>query len=385
MKVLHIASWYPHSQDHFDGDFVERHLKALSGLLQVDVIHVVQNYHFLQKEKGYAEKRQEGQFSANIYFPAFPKVKSLVLQKILFARRYNKTIRLALQEYMQLHGTPDLIHIHVPVKAGYAALLMKRKWGIPFVVTEHSSAYYEHMNDNYFSRSHYFKFITKQSFEQAAAVSSVSDWLLNRLQHLFTISSIFTIRNVVDTKLFYPVTKQAAVKRFIHVSMMVPLKNVEGIIDALYLLQQKTKDWEMIFVGNASDELKKRAEALGSKVRFTGNIPYSQVATEMQQADALVHFSNQENLPCVINEALCCGLPVITSDVGGIAEIINDSNGILVEIKNTKQLADAMYRFLQHPQQFNSNIISNHASANFSYEKIAGELMNMYRAILKKD
>jgi glycosyltransferase involved in cell wall biosynthesis len=385
MKVLHVASWYPNSKDPFDGDFVERQLKALSGLMHTDVIHVVQNNYLLDSDNEHTEHRLEGKLSAKIYFPSYPKVKSLILQKLLFARYYNKTMKRALQEYIQLNGRPDLIHIHVPVKAGYAALLMQRKMGIPFVVTEHSSSYYEHMADNYFQRSRYFQFITRQSFEKAAAVISVSDWLTNRLGELFTLKSCYTIRNVVDTKLFYPVVREATVKRFIHVSMMVPLKNVEGIIDALFLLLQKTSDWEMVFAGNASEDLKKRASALGSRVRFTGSIPYEQVAKEMQQADALVHFSNQENLPCVINEALCCGLPVISSNVGGIAEIINNNNGILVESKNTIELADALFHFLQQSTQYNNNAISRQASASFSYETIAAELINLYKTVLKKD
>jgi glycosyltransferase involved in cell wall biosynthesis len=385
MKVLHITSWYPQSKDPFDGDFVERQLKALSLLMPVDVIHVVQKFHLLQNENGHLEEKQEGALHSTVYFPSFPKVKSITLQKLLFAPQYNRTIKKSLKDYIQQNGLPDLIHVHVPVKAGYAALYMKRKYGIPFVVTEHSSAYYEHMPENYFKGSRYFRFITKQSFEKAAAVSSVSYWLLKRLQHLFSVSTTATIRNVVDTKLFFPVSRQASVKRFIHVSMMIPLKNAEGIVDALYLLQQKTNEWEMVFVGDAPVSLRKKAEGLGAKVSFTGNLPYEKVAAEMQQADALVHFSNYENLPCVINEALCCGLPVISSDVGGINEILNSGNGILVESNNTIELAKAMYDFLNQNNQFNGTQISKDAASNFSYKKIAEEMMNLYRAVLKKN
>lgn len=385
MKVLHIASWYPHTRDPFDGDFVQRQLKALSLMIKVDVIHVVQNFNLLSHTKSVEEHWQEEGLSAKIYFPSLPKIKSLTIKKLVFARRYNQLMKKALTEYVQLNGHPDLIHIHVPVKAGYAALRMKKKWGIPFVVTEHSSAYYEDMDVNYFNSTSYYQFITRQSFEHASAVSSVSHWLLYRLQDLFTISSTYMIRNVVNTKLFYPVLKQSTLKRFIHVSMMFSLKNVEGIIDALYLLQKKAVDWEMVFVGNASDELKQRAANLGDKVWFTGNLSYERVANEMQQSNALVHFSTRENLPCVINEALCCGLPVISSNVGGIAEIINESNGLLVESKNIVELADVMFSFLQHPQDYNNTHISKLATEIFSYEAIASELIKMYNTVLKKD
>jgi glycosyltransferase involved in cell wall biosynthesis len=384
MKVLHIASWYPHSKDPFDGDFVQRHAKALSLFMRVDVIHVVQKFHLLQGEEGHVEEMNDGNLCSKVYFPAFPKIKNRLLLKLLFARRYNQTIKQSLNEYMQEHGKPDLIHIHVPVKAGYAALHLKRKLGIPFVVTEHSSAYFQNTENNFFQGSRYFRFITKQSFEQAVVVSSVSYWLLKRLNELFTISQAKLVRNVVDTNLFYPVSKTAIRKRFIHVSMMFPMKNVEGMIDALYLLEQQTQDWEMVFVGNASDDWKQKAKGLGNHVSWAGTLSYAAVAKEMQAADALIHFSTYENLPCVINEALCCGLPVISSRVGGIDEIVNETNGMLIESKDTRALANAMLAFLQQPDRFNKTAISSNATAQFSYEAIGKELLALYHDIAGK-
>ena len=383
MKVLHIASWYPHSKDPFDGDFVQRHAKALSLYMRVDVIHVVQNFQLLQGEEGHVEEMNDGNLFSKVYFPAFPKIKNRLLQKLLFAKRYNQNMKRALQQYMEEHGKPDLIHVHVPVKGGYAALHLKRKLGIPFVVTEHSSAYFPDTENNFFHASRYFRFITQQSFEQAAVVSSVSNWLLKRLNELFAISQTKLVRNVVDTNLFYPVSKTATKKRFIHVSMMFPMKNVEGMIDALYLLEQQTQDWEMVFVGNASDDLKQKAKGLGDHVRWAGVLSYAAVAKEMQAADALIHFSTYENLPCVINEALCCGLPVISSRVGGIDEIVNETNGMLVESKDTRALANAMLTFLRQTDRFSKTSISSNATAQFSYEAIGKEFISLYKEILK--
>ena len=51
---------------------------------------------------------------------------------------------------------------------------------------------------------------------------------------------------------------------------------------------------------------------------------------EMQQAHSFVLNSNIENAPCVISEALCCGLPVIATRVGGVPEMVDKFNGILV-------------------------------------------------------
>lgn len=383
MNVLHIASWYPNSKDPFDGDFIERHLKALSLHLPVHVIHVVQKFHLSENETARTEYKTDGALTAEIHFVPLPKVKNLLIQKLLFTRRYNTILKKAIETYIQQKGKPDLVHVHVPVKAGYGALWMKRKWGVPFVVTEHSSAYYDHIEENYFAGSSYFKQITKRSFQQAAAVSSVSVWLLQRLQELFNISQVKLIRNAVDTGLFYPQSSHRHRKRFIHVSMMMPLKNTEGIVKALHLLLQKNSDWEFVFVGPAPDHLKQAAASLSTRIRFTGAISYAEVAAEMRQADALVHFSRYENLPCVVNEALCCGLAVIASDVGGISELVHDGNGLLVPDNDFEALADAMLYFLQHTDKYNRAVISNEASL-FSYNIIGLQLKEMYEQLLLK-
>lgn len=384
MNVLHIASWYPHSKDPFDGDFIERHLKALSLHMPVHVIHVVQKFHLLKDETVRTEYKTEAALSAEIHFMPLPGVKNLTLQRLLFTQRYNKRLKKAIEQYIHAKGKPDLVHVHVPVKAGYGALWIKRKWGIPFVVTEHSSSYYSHIEENYFENSSYFRQITRRSFQQAAAVSSVSGWLLNRLKELFSVKQLMLVRNTVDTNLFYPQAAQNKRKRFIHVSMMMPLKNTEGIVTALQLLLEKNREWEFVFVGPAPDLLKESVAIMKEQVRFTGALPYEQVAAEMRQADALVHFSRYENLPCVVNEALCCGLAVIASDVGGISELIHDGNGLLVPDNDCPALAHAMLYFLQQVHQYNRTAISNEAQV-FSYHSIGLQLKEMYSKLVKSN
>lgn len=387
MKVLWLCSWYPNQKDPFDGDFIERQAKALSLYQHVDVFHFVQNVHLLKNKKVTFEEKQETNLYTKIFYPPHSIIKIKLFQKLLFNHRYNLLFKEVLADYIRKTGKPDIVHVHVPVKAGVAALWLKKKYNIPFVVTEHSSAYFESIPENYFSRNNYFQFITKQTLQQAEVVSSVSDWLLNRLNELFTIKQSRLIRNVVDISLFYPLQILNKKKRFIHVSMMHPLKNVEGILRALAILNKNNNEWEMSFIGPASKEILKLSFDLGlsKQIAWKGTLPYSEVAKEMQQADVLVHFSQYENLPCVVNEALCCGLPVISSNVGGIAELVNDSNGILVENENIDQLAKAMFDFLQQPDKYNKLMISSTASAMFNYDFIGKEILKMYKEVLKTD
>lgn len=388
MKILWLCSWYPHSVDPFDGDFVERQAKALSLYHDVQVMHVVQNFHFLQAEKKHrVEHRTEGRLSSSVYFLPLQATSIPFLQKLLFNKRYQTFYKELVDAYIQQNGKPDLIHVHVPVKAGAVASKLKDNYGIPFVVTEHSSAYFEHIPENYFQRNRYFQHVTKTTFEQATVVSSVSTWLLDRLQQLFAIQQVKLIRNVVDTNLFYYTPSVNQKKRFIHVSLMHPLKNVEGILRALAELNKQTTDWEMDFIGPASTANLKLAAELGltGQIAWKGTLTYADVAKQMQQADALVHFSKYENLPCVVNEALCCGLPVVSSNVGGIAELINPSTGLLVEEGNVYALANALHSFIQQTTMFDRKSISTNAVEQFQYKTIGKEIVELYEMILNRN
>ncbi|NCU02633.1 MAG: glycosyltransferase family 4 protein [Chitinophagaceae bacterium] len=387
MKVLWLCSWYPNAVDPYDGDFIQRHAEALALYQQVDIIHVVQNKHFLTHIKAIEkQERKEANLSSTVYFLPLPETGLSFLNVYLFNKRFQKFYLQLVEEYITANGKPDLIHVHVPVKAGLTAVVMNRLHHIPFVVTEHSSAYFDHIPENYFSRNRYFRYVTKQSFRKALAVSSVSNWLLKRLHALFDVRQTQLIRNVVDNNLFYAQENNHTGIRFIHVSMMHPLKNVQGILKALSLLKEQASGWQMLFVGPVVNENVQLAEQLGlaGHITWLGTLPYDKVAEAMRSADALVHFSNYENLPCVVNEALCCGLPVFSSNVGGIAELVNLSNGVLVAPGNSTALAEVLYAYLQKPLLYNKTEIAAGAAIQFSKNVIGKELQDWYLQLLPK-
>jgi glycosyltransferase involved in cell wall biosynthesis len=385
MKILWLCSWFPNDLDAYGGDFIERHAKSLALHHPLDVIHVVQNQALSGLDNaGSSVKSQNGLLVRIHTLPVFRSGISF-FNKTLFNVSYFFRLRKILDDYIKTKGKPDIIHVHVPVKIGAGALYIYKKYHIPYVVTEHNSAYFPHIPGHYHSLNFYYRWITRQSFRKALAVSSVSDWLTDRLQYLFIFNQKKVIRNSVDTDLFYYTPSRNIKKRFIHVSMMEPLKNVDGIIKAFIELNRSVSDWELVLVGPINDDLKKMIDAGGinDNVIMTGLISYQQVAEQMRQADALVHFSRYENLPCVISEALCCGLTVISSDVGGIKEIIDHHNGILVKSEDIYTLKDVIMKFVMNDYSYNKETISKNAIIKFNYHTIGLQLLQWYQELLK--
>jgi glycosyltransferase involved in cell wall biosynthesis len=86
----------------------------------------------------------------------------------------------------------------------------------------------------------------------------------------------------------------------------------------------------------------------------------------------------------VVIEALCCGLPVVSSSVAGIPEAINNDNGILMESENEEQLVNALQKIMTRYSNYNRPEIAREAQAIYSYEKIGKQFSDLYETISSK-
>ncbi|MGB8194596.1 MAG: glycosyltransferase [Chitinophagaceae bacterium] len=378
--ILWLASWYPDEMSPYNGDFIQRHALAVSQYLPVTVIYLAQHGPEVEMQEEKAVKLITGQLTEiTVYFP-YQKSGRPLFDKIRYNWKYFYHYRKFLRDYLAENGKPDLIHVHIPMKAGRMALWLKNKFGIPYFVTEHSSAYSEEVPDNYHTRNSYYRKWVKAIFEGAEAVTTVSQKLGDRLQELFTIRKMHIIPNVADTRFFYYDGNAVSRSRFLHASTMDHPKNVEGILRTLHALKNIRQDWECIMLGWDTPALKQLCSQLqlNDHVKWKGVVPYRQVAVEMQHASALVMFSRYENLPCVILESLCCGLPVVSTRVGGIPEVIHEGNGILTEPGNEEQLLQALITCLNEPERYNRAAIAAAANDQFSYEAVGKMFEEVY-------
>jgi glycosyltransferase involved in cell wall biosynthesis len=105
------------------------------------------------------------------------------------------------------------------------------------------------------------------------------------------------------------------------------------------------------------------------------------VAVEMQAADIFILFSNHENFPCVVIEALCCGLPVVSSNAGGINEAVNEKNGLLVNTENVEALTQALLQTAMHINKYSRQKIASDATALYNKKIIAEQFVGLYKKI----
>lgn len=384
MKVLWLCSWYPNLLDPYDGDFIQRHARALATQIPVTVIYVAQWGEKLRVEKDNIIIREEEGVREIVAGFRYRKTSMKWPDKLRYHIRYLQFYKNLIRNYIRENGKPDLVHVHVPMKAGLLARWMKKKWNIPYIVSEQSSLYDRSAPGNFFSRNIWHRQAVRKIFSDAAAVTNVSAAVGNILKQEFQLPDVRVIHNTVNTTFFFHKNSNPVPFRFIHVSTLSHQKNAEGILKTAARLKENGKDFELVIVGPVRDAQIKLAEQLGlsSSVRFTGEISYPQVAAHMQQSSALVLFSRHENFPCVIPEALCCGLPCIAARVGGVAEAIDESNGLLVQKENEEELFAAMNSMMDNYQKYDRGKISEAAQAKYSYPVIGKQFYDLYREVL---
>jgi glycosyltransferase involved in cell wall biosynthesis len=379
-RILWLVSWYPNRNDRFDGDFIQRHARAAA--IDHDV-HVI----FVTDAEISGDSEVEWNYATGLteqilYFKRQPGWIGKIRKQYVWRRLFLK----AVDDYILKNGAPACVHVHVPWKAGLIALALRKKFGWDFIVSEHWGIYNDIAEGNYFTQPFYIKNALKRIYKKAKAFVTVSKYAGDGVNKIVVPKTFSILPNVVDTTLFFNKDEKYSRFTFIHVSNMVPLKNVEGLLQAFKILVNKVSspDVQLILVGNRNDEYLKKAKDLGllhTSVFFRGEVPYTEVAKEMQLAHCLVVNSHIENSPCVIGEALCCGLPVIATRVGGIPEMVNPCNGILIPPASPESLAHVMEQMMATYSNFNLSAISAEAKTRYSYAAVAKNLDSIYQTV----
>ncbi|HTI93072.1 MAG TPA: glycosyltransferase [Puia sp.] len=388
--ILKLAGWYPSRVDEYNGDFIQRHAASISLYEKVIVLFLVKDQTL---RGGHSEVRRSERGNLVeyiVYYGAggpLEKMRSLV-RYLLLGLKMVRQIR-------KEHGAPALMHVSVVWKAGLLALLLKKKYGWKYIVTEHWSGYMEKDPEGLHTQGALVQWLYKMVYQSADLIVPVSAEIGRQILRWFPGLPMEVVYNVVDTDLFnYNQTPSeielpaSGVWRLIHVSSMGHHpKNIEGILRVLQRLTAERDDVEITLVGPYPPAVRQTladSGLLDRKVLLTGEVSYAEVARFLHGAHLLFLFSRYENQPCVLLEALCCGLPVIATWVGGIPEIVDDSNGILVGSEQEDQLLQAFVNALDHYSQYDRPAIAAAATQKFSYAVIGEQFARIYRRYLSQ-
>jgi glycosyltransferase involved in cell wall biosynthesis len=251
-------------------------------------------------------------------------------------------IRKAFRSYEQDFGRPDLVHAHFGLYGGVAALELKERFGISFVITEHSSGYARELIP---ARE---ESLLRNVFAAAERVVVVSQALRKSITPY--CEDALVIPNSVDTD-FFVIGKAHPLSEF-QVTSVGSLSEVKGFDVLLEAFAQLVRDrpavrLNIVGVGTLRGDLQNLARRLGilDRVTFHGQLSRGDLRALLWSSNLYVSPSRVETFGVAVAEAISCGLPVVATRSGGPQEIITSpSLGTLVAIDDAPNLALEMAR-----------------------------------------
>ena len=417
ISSLHFPSWYPSRVHPTLGNFIQKHLEAFSRSGQsVWVIYVVRDLKVKLTGSRFevTQNKENGVHVIRVYYnsrlPLYGVSKAYFLGIQSFLKQFreegDKSDHLPNR---LLKKKPDLIHLHVLQKASLPAFLLSKLWSIPLFYTEHWTGF---LPENKIFNPKTLKSKLLISIANRAKVKMpVTTHLKNAMEGFGINGKYEIINNVVDTKIFIGKpsgmniglehsneSAQTKITQFIHIShLQEKHKNFTGLLNGFQKLKEKGIPFHLTIV---SDSDLKQPSATIQQFGFTaneltliGSSTTNEVAALMQQSDCLVLFSRFENFPCVIAEAFAVGIPVISSNVGGISEHLDHYKGILIKTEDVQDLTWALESIVigNHilktgtkgtetilSRPFDPISIRQYAIEHFSYEAVCSKIISVY-------
>ena len=296
---------------------------------------------------------------------------------------YKTKGRKLFRKYIKKNGLPDIIHAHAAVNAGILARDINRHYDIPYVLTEHRSAYARGLVSRQLLR------IARGVFKDACRRIVVSPELGRTLENALgeTVKPWEWIPNLVSERFFNENIADREGQEFVYlnIAVLTPKKGQKNLISAFASAFKGNTSVSLRIGGDGPlrDELEEQAEVNGisRQVHFLGMLSRDEVLREMQQCNVFVLSSHYETFGIVLTEALACGKPVIATKCGGPECIVKDENGLLVNSGDVDALKEAMVAMHRDYSSYDSEHIRTDCRQRFSEEAIILKLQKIYEDV----
>lgn len=287
---------------------------------------------------------------------------------------------------------PDLIHIQsTSPNFSLFGIYMKKKY--PILITIHGYYANEYKVQTGWRKIIYKLFcapIEKYALSKIPNIIVLSPQIKNMINKI-TSSKIFTVPNGIDLKYIQTINsyekKDGPTVFFL--GYLTKGKGVEDLIKAIQLVKNKIDNVHLFIggIGSHMTNLKELVQDLDLKesVTFLGLLNEKEKFAYMKSMDVFVLPSYWESFPIVLLEAMACGKPIITTNIGGNPHaVINGVNGFLVQPGNRDEIAEKLIYFFEN-KKFISKMgeESLKRASEFDWEIIAKQTREIYEKIAK--
>jgi glycosyltransferase involved in cell wall biosynthesis len=257
----------------------------------------------------------------------------------------------------------DVCHANANGLSSLVALAAKWRFRVPFLMTEHGV----YLRERYLSAGElpagvkvallrFHRALARLAYAEADLVAPVSGFNQRwEERHGADPDRIAVIPNGIDPQRFPPLPQEPALPTISWVGRIDPLKDLETLIQAMAVVCERLPEAQLHLAGPVPAGNEGYADScyslveelgLGAAVNFAGPVSSSREAFEAGHIAALSSIS--EGMPYTVMEAMMCARPTISTDVGGVAEMVGDA-GLVVPPRDPVAFGNACLSLLCDP------------------------------------
>lgn len=397
MRICIASTSFPLYDGHVQSPFLLSLAKELKKSVAVDVvcpylqgghlestlagIHVHRFTYFWPRRLQTLTSR--GGIPSNLKKSFFAKVQLLTLSGAML---------FALWRFVRKHKI-DIIHAQWSLP-GFLSVLVKKATGVPVIVTERGAALHLAMN-NVIMRS-----VLRYALTNCDAVVSNNKTQAALIKQLGIMKPVHTIINGVAQHLFKSVDKHRCKKKLgfdhdqpmlLFVGWLIERKGLTYLFFALQRLLKNHPRARLVVVGDGAlaQPLRREARNLGiaAHVLFVGSKTQEEVAMYMNAADVFVLPSISEGRANVLAEALSCETPIVATDVGDAASLVDEGiTGYLCRPQDAQDLSEKIHQVLAPSFQkaYTKNILARKKEKLTSWSACAQQYLAVYKKVLAR-
>lgn len=282
--------------------------------------------------------------------------------------------------YCEKYGNPDIIHVHCGLYGGVLASIIKEKYNIKYVITEHASIVMNNLLDDYHKK------LLSKAYNNADKLIAVGEKLKKSMMN-YTTNDIVVVPNIVDTSIFnYGNNKKSDKFIFASVCLLTKNKNVDKTIKAFAKNFKGKSNIELMIIGSGPEKtfLEGLVKELGveKQINFVGAVNRENLKGYLEKATAFVLPSSFETFGIAYIEALACGLPIIATKCGGPEDFYKDYLGYMIPKDDDIALDTAMNDMVENIDNFDRDKIAKYVIDTFSSEVISEKLNKIFFEVI---
>ena len=275
---------------------------------------------------------------------------------------------------------PDILHAHYASSYGVLGYLSKFK---PFILSVWGSDVYDFPQKNQLN-----KWLLKKVIHSANTVCSTSEAMKAVIATQFDRFDVKVIPFGVDASVFAPASESPQQFTVGTIKSIEAHNGIDCLLDAANIIINEYHNTYIHFLivgqGSLLGEMKQKTTDLGldNYVKFAGYIPHEKIVEFHQKLSVFISVSTRESFGVAVLEAAACGVPAITSNVGGLPEVNqNNYTGYVIPPNDPEKLANSIFKLFKDKNlkdQMEKNA-RDRVAKQFNWNKNVIQMVNVYQ------